>query len=117
MAKKKRKPDKDRRNPHDLPDRRAMEGMMQELVAGLQGQANQDTPLGKAQALMYRAFEEPDEQRRVQLAKGALATPEEEPADPELLAELDAVADNPVESLDDVIRAWREDQDARLARP
>ena len=27
----------------------------------------------KAQALMYRAFEEPDEQRRVQLAKEALA--------------------------------------------
>jgi hypothetical protein len=49
-----------------------MEGMMRQLAAGLQGQANQDTPLGQAQALMYRAFEEPDEQRRVRLAKDAL---------------------------------------------
>jgi hypothetical protein len=50
-----------------------MEGVMQQLVAGLQGQAQQDTPLGQAQSLLYRAFEEPDEQRRVQLAKDALA--------------------------------------------
>jgi tetratricopeptide (TPR) repeat protein len=50
-----------------------MEGVLQQLVAGLQGQADQDTPLGKAQALMYRAFEDPDEQYRVQLAKDALA--------------------------------------------
>jgi tetratricopeptide (TPR) repeat protein len=50
-----------------------MEGMMQQLVAGLQGQAQQDTPLGQAQALMYRAFEEPDEQERIRLAKDALA--------------------------------------------
>jgi tetratricopeptide (TPR) repeat protein len=57
-----------------LPDPRAMEGVMQQVVAGLPGHADQDTtPLGKAQALMYRAFEEPDEQRRVQLAKEALA--------------------------------------------
>jgi hypothetical protein len=76
MARKKRKPDgrgpKRRRQepPLDkLPDRRAMEAVMQQLVAGLQGQAQQDTPLGKAQALMYRAFEEADEQRRVELAK------------------------------------------------
>jgi tetratricopeptide (TPR) repeat protein len=80
MARKKREPGgrgpKRRRQkpPLDkLPDRRAMEGVMQQLVAGLQGHAPQDTPLGKAQALLYRAFEEPDEQRRVQLAKDALA--------------------------------------------
>ncbi len=78
MARKKRKPDGrgPRRRPEPplekLPDRRAMEAVMQQLVAGLQGQAQQDTPLGKAQALMYRAFEEADEQRRVQLAKDAL---------------------------------------------
>ena len=74
MAKKKRKPEKNKRKnpPRDLPDRRAMEGMMQQLVAGLQGQANQDTPLGKAQAHMYRAFEESDEKKRIQLAKDAL---------------------------------------------
>jgi tetratricopeptide (TPR) repeat protein len=73
MAKKKRKPDKNKRQPRDLPDRRAMEGVMQHLVAGLQGQANQNTPLGKAQAIMHRAFEEPDEKKRIQLAKDALA--------------------------------------------
>jgi hypothetical protein len=79
MAKKKRRSDaeqpKPRRpmRPTDLPDRRAIEGVMQQLVAGLRGQADQDTPLGKAQALMYRAFEEPDEQRRVRLAREALA--------------------------------------------
>src|SRR5205807_5804747 len=58
--------------PRDLPDRRAMEGVMQEFVRSLQGKG-QDTPLGKAQALMYRAFEEDDEQRRVELAQEALA--------------------------------------------
>src|SRR5579871_1074697 len=80
MARKKRKPGgrgPQRRRPtpplENLPDRRAMEGMMQQLVAGLQGQAHQDTPLGKAQALMYRAFEESDEKKRIQLAKDALA--------------------------------------------
>jgi hypothetical protein len=56
-----------------LPDQRAMEGAMQQLVAGLQGRADQDTPLGQAQALIYRAFEEPNEQRRVRLAQDALA--------------------------------------------
>jgi tetratricopeptide (TPR) repeat protein len=50
-----------------------MEAVMQQLVAGLQGHAPQDTPLGQAQALLYRAFEEHDEQRRIQLAKDALA--------------------------------------------
>jgi hypothetical protein len=78
MARKRRKPDGEKpkrhtKHPADLPDRRAMEAVMQQLVAGLQGQADQDTPLGKAQGLMYRAFEEADEQRRVRLAKDALA--------------------------------------------
>ena len=80
MAKKKREPGgrgpkKRRPKPplENLPDRRAMEGLMQQLVGDLQGHADQNTPLGKAQALMYRAFEETDEERRVQLAKDALA--------------------------------------------
>ena len=57
-----REPKRRRQQPplDKLPDRRAMEGVMQQFVAGLQGQAHQDTPLAKAQALMYRAFEEPD---------------------------------------------------------
>jgi tetratricopeptide (TPR) repeat protein len=38
-----------------------------------QFRGDQDTPLGKAQALLYRAFEEHDGQLRVQLAKDALA--------------------------------------------
>ena len=77
MAKKKRKPEKNKRHqaklPLDLPDRRAMEGMMQQLVAGAQGHAIQTTPLSKAQALMYGAFEQTDERKRVQFAKDALA--------------------------------------------
>jgi len=50
-----------------------MEGVMQKFVHSLQGDPDQDTPLGKAQALMYQAFEEPEEERRIQLAKDALA--------------------------------------------
>src|SRR5580704_11095217 len=49
-----------------------MEGIMQQLVAGLQGSASLDTPLGKAQAIMYRAFEESNEKRRLRMAKDAL---------------------------------------------
>ena len=79
MARKKRKPGgrgPSRRRPvtlGSLPDRRAMEGVMREAVRSLQGEADQDTPLGQAQTLLYRAFEEPDEQRRVHLANEALA--------------------------------------------
>jgi tetratricopeptide (TPR) repeat protein len=61
-----------RERPANLPNRRAMEGMLQQLITGLPGQADHDTPLDKAQALIFRAFEEADEQRRVQLAKDAL---------------------------------------------
>src|SRR5215471_18185127 len=57
----------------DLLDRRETEGRLRHLLRQMRGQAEDDTPLGKAQALLYRAFEEPDEQRRVQLAKEALA--------------------------------------------
>src|ERR1700686_4329389 len=77
MAKKKRKPDQRKRKqaklPRALPDRRLMERAMQELVGGMQGQANQNTPLGKAQSLMYGAFEQTDEKKRLQFAKDALA--------------------------------------------
>lgn len=79
MAKKNRQPDGERpkRRPHrppDLPDRRALEGVIHQHVAGLQGHTDQDTPLDKAQALMYQAFAERDELRRVQLARDALAS-------------------------------------------
>jgi tetratricopeptide (TPR) repeat protein len=49
-----------------------MEGVMQDLVAGLQGTANPDTPLGQAQHLMYQAFREKDAHHRVRLARQAL---------------------------------------------
>jgi tetratricopeptide (TPR) repeat protein len=56
----------------DLPDRRAMEGMMQQVARSQTGAPAEDTPLARAQALMYRAFEERDGARRVQLANEAL---------------------------------------------
>lgn len=79
MARKKRKPDGENpkrrpQRPADLPDRRALEGSLRQFVAGLQGHTHQDTPLDKAQALMYRAFEDTDEERRIQLANEALET-------------------------------------------
>ena len=61
MARKKREPGgggpkrRRRKLPGDFPDRRAMEGMRRLFIAGLQGQAHQDTPLGQAQALLFRA--------------------------------------------------------------
>ncbi len=46
---------------------------MHDLIARLQGQGPSDTPLDRAQELMYQAFEERNPKRRVQLAKEALA--------------------------------------------
>ena len=71
----KRGPNKGRKEPLPgvLPDRRVMEGVVRQFVTGLQGQAGQTTPLGQAQELMYRAFDEPNEKVRIQLAKEALA--------------------------------------------
>jgi tetratricopeptide (TPR) repeat protein len=78
MAKKKPEGDKPKRqgrrkNLPDIPDRRAMEGVMHQLVGPLQGPTIQDTPLTKAQQVMYQAFEETDENRRLDLAKKALS--------------------------------------------
>lgn len=79
MAKKKRnpkggKPKRTRRAPDrmSIPDRRAMEGIMHELVGQLQGAGNPDTPLAQAQELMYEAFEAPSEKQRIRLARQAL---------------------------------------------
>jgi tetratricopeptide (TPR) repeat protein len=46
---------------------------MQQLVGRLQGHAEEDAPLGKAQAIMYQAFGEANEKKRIQLARDALA--------------------------------------------
>src|SRR5579884_2002921 len=79
MARKRREPSgrrpKRRREPPSdtLPDPRAMEGIMQQMLGRLQGHEQADTPLDSAQALMYQAFEERDPRRRVQLAREALA--------------------------------------------
>src|SRR3954469_15225605 len=79
MARKRRKPDGERpkrrrpKSPGDIPDRRAPEGMMPPFVAGLPGDAGQGTPLDKAHEILLHAYQEPDEQRRVRLAREALA--------------------------------------------
>ncbi len=77
MAKKKRKPGakKPRRAqpPTGLPSREALEAVMRQLAGGLPpGAAGPDTPLDRAQALAYEAFDEPDPARRVELAQEAL---------------------------------------------
>jgi tetratricopeptide (TPR) repeat protein len=50
-----------------------MEGMMKQVVAGLQGHADGPTPLDQAHDILMQAYHEPDKQRRVQLAHDALA--------------------------------------------
>ena len=55
----------------ELPDRRAMEGVMRGLLGGLFG-SREETPLSKAQDLMYKAFESHDPMERAELAKKAL---------------------------------------------
>jgi len=45
---------------------------VQEFVRPLQGEADPDTPLAKAHAILLQAYQEPDEERRVQQAHHAL---------------------------------------------
>ncbi|RPI80259.1 MAG: hypothetical protein EHM42_12380, partial [Planctomycetaceae bacterium] len=75
MAKKKPKPnDNKRKRPKlELPDSRAMEADMRDFLAGIGGQPNLDTPLGKAQSIIDRAFRETNVKKRVALAQEALA--------------------------------------------
>jgi hypothetical protein len=54
-----------------LLDRRAMEGIMRKFVAGLGGPP-EDTPLSRAQDVMYRAFDTREPEKRVELARAAL---------------------------------------------
>jgi tetratricopeptide (TPR) repeat protein len=49
-----------------------LEGTTQQFVRSLQGEAGQDTPLARAQELVYQACEEPDADRRARLARDAL---------------------------------------------
>jgi tetratricopeptide (TPR) repeat protein len=75
MAKKKRKGDRRKQpSPQEmprLPDPRVMEQFMQ-LAAGPPGEADHDTPLAKAHNVLLHAYQEQDEQRRIQLANKAL---------------------------------------------
>jgi hypothetical protein len=78
MAKKKSKPAKPpTKSGHSarasLPDRRAMESATRRVVAELHGGGDRDSRLAEAQDLMYQAFDQDNEQRRVQFAKKALA--------------------------------------------
>ncbi|HWE36167.1 MAG TPA: hypothetical protein VG406_06310 [Isosphaeraceae bacterium] len=59
----------------ELPDPKVIEGLMRELLGDLPGAVSPvggDTPLDRAQELMYRAFDEPDSKKRVKLARKAL---------------------------------------------
>src|SRR5262245_23254825 len=83
MAKKKRKSPKrspkrairsspNSLSPPELPDRRAMEGVMKGVLGELLGGPAASTPLDKAQELMYQAFGMANPEERVNLAKQAL---------------------------------------------
>jgi tetratricopeptide (TPR) repeat protein len=56
-----------------LPDRRVLEGSLYQFGRSQQGDDAPDTPLSRAQEVMYQAFGERDPRRRVQLARDALA--------------------------------------------
>jgi tetratricopeptide (TPR) repeat protein len=76
MAKKKRpasmKVDKEQGHfDPPLPDRRAMERVMRQLAADLGGEEREETPLDRAQEVMYRAFEAP-EAEQAHLARQAM---------------------------------------------
>src|SRR3954468_13794172 len=78
MARKKRRPKSNRPPrragaPDVLPDPRASEAVMSSFIAGLHGGAAPDTPLARAQGVMYRAFEQRNPAEQVRLAREALA--------------------------------------------
>jgi tetratricopeptide (TPR) repeat protein len=56
--------------PEDLPDRRTMERLLHQLTGS---QADPSSPQGQAQELLAQAFEQGDPQKRVELARQALA--------------------------------------------
>lgn len=69
--KPKPKPKPDPGPPTPLPDHRALEGLMRGLLGEVAG-PTEETPLDRAQEVVYRAFEEPDPRKRAKLAKQAL---------------------------------------------
>ena len=76
MAKKRKSSGKrsdEEQNPPEamLPDRRIMERVMREFAAGLGGEQGEETPLDRAQEVMYQAFEATGAEQ-VRLARKAL---------------------------------------------
>jgi tetratricopeptide (TPR) repeat protein len=80
MAKKKRRPPKRAPRPSrpeseatlGLPDRRAFEGVLRDLLGDLVGGPARQSPLGRAQDLVSLAFQQADPARRADLARQAL---------------------------------------------
>ncbi len=58
--------------PSGLPDRRAMEGIMKGFVDSVSGGPKADTPLARAEEIMYQAFNTTKPAERVRLARKAL---------------------------------------------
>ena len=58
--------------PAPLPDRRALERTMKDLTRQLSGEGRVETPLDRAQDVMYEAFGQRDPELRMKLAKKAL---------------------------------------------
>src|ERR1700678_3966638 len=58
--------------PEGLPDPRATEDVLRQLVADLHGGTNENTPLAQAQAILLQAYQADTEKQRVKLAKQAL---------------------------------------------
>src|SRR5207249_3095192 len=82
MAKKRRKPSERKpksprrqgpRREDKAPvfDRRVLEGVMHGFLGDLLG-PQEETPLSKAQELMFKAFDSPSTKQRVKLARNAL---------------------------------------------
>jgi tetratricopeptide (TPR) repeat protein len=59
-------------SPLEFPDRRALERTMKEIARQISGDRGVETPLDRAQDLMYEAFGERDPEVRVRLARRAL---------------------------------------------
>src|SRR5208282_2452597 len=117
MAKKKRKlPKRILKRPtepipmeepvHELPDRRAMEGVMRGLLGGLVG-SREETPLSKAQDLMYKAFDSHDPMERVELANKALELSPDCADAYVLLAEQTKRRKEALELFEKGVAAWR----------
>ncbi len=81
MAKKKpnRKDSRSRRRPpstsgaaFEIPDPRMLEPLLRKLMGGMAGEAEADTPAGRARQLLEEAYQQPSSEERIELARRAL---------------------------------------------